>query len=59
MLEVQIYVDNVGTSLDSEEALISFKIESCVGMVSGEFELRCREGTGLETEGGKVYVLGL
>jgi hypothetical protein len=58
-LRDSFYVDNLATSLDSEEALISFKRDSCVVMAPGDFELRCWERTGKETEEGKVSVLGL
>ena len=53
------YVDNLATSLDLQEELISFMRESCAVMASGGFELRCWEHSGRGIVGDEINVLGL
>ena len=53
------YVDNLATSLDSQEELISFMRESCSVMASGGFELRYWEHSGRGIVGDEINVLGL
>jgi len=53
------YVDNLATSLDSQEELTSFVQESCAVMASGGLELRCWEHSDRGIVGNEINILGL